>query len=86
MPSSQTIYGIVVMFTLQNAATAADGGQLVLKLFRRIEEGLNPDLEIGRFITEKTDFKNKMSIHLVESVLVVFCPYTFVYCVHSQTT
>ena len=30
MPSSQTIYGIVVMFTLQNAATVADGGQLVL--------------------------------------------------------
>ena len=29
MPSSQTIYGIVVMFTLQNAATDA-GGQLVL--------------------------------------------------------
>ena len=30
MPSSQTIYGIVVMFTLQNAATAAEGGPLIL--------------------------------------------------------
>lgn len=30
MPSSQTIYGIVVMFTLQGAATVADGEQLVL--------------------------------------------------------
>jgi len=30
MPSSQTIYGIVVMFTLQNAATDPDSGQLVL--------------------------------------------------------
>ena len=30
MPSSQTIYGIVVMFTLQNAATDAESGQLVL--------------------------------------------------------
>ena len=29
MPSSQTIYGIVVMFTLQGAATA-DNGQLIL--------------------------------------------------------
>ena len=30
MPSSQTIYGIVVMFTLQNAATDPDSGQLIL--------------------------------------------------------
>ncbi|MFV1967460.1 MAG: ATP synthase subunit C [Pirellulaceae bacterium] len=30
MPSSQTIYGIVVMFTLQNAATDSDSGQVVL--------------------------------------------------------
>ncbi len=30
MPSSQTIYGIVVMFTLQAAATNSDSGQLVL--------------------------------------------------------
>ena len=30
MPSSQTIYGIVVMFSLQNAATDADSGRLVL--------------------------------------------------------
>ena len=30
MPSSQTIYGIVVMFSLQNAATNEASGQLVL--------------------------------------------------------
>jgi V/A-type H+-transporting ATPase subunit K len=30
MPSSQTIYGIVVMFTLQNAATDPNSGQIVL--------------------------------------------------------
>jgi maltose alpha-D-glucosyltransferase/alpha-amylase len=28
----------------------------VLKLFRRLVEGTNPDLEIGRFLTEKTSF------------------------------
>lgn len=27
-----------------------------LKLFRRLEEGINPELEIGRFLTEKTSF------------------------------
>jgi maltose alpha-D-glucosyltransferase/alpha-amylase len=27
-------------------------------LFRRLEEGLNPDLEIGSFLTERTEFRN----------------------------
>ena len=30
------------------------GDVLVLKLMRRLEEGVNPELEIGRFLTEKT--------------------------------
>jgi len=29
------------------------GNKLFLKLFRRLDEGINPDLEIGRFLTEK---------------------------------
>jgi len=34
------------------------GDKLILKLFRRLADGLNPDLEIGRFLTEKTSFEN----------------------------
>jgi maltose alpha-D-glucosyltransferase / alpha-amylase len=32
--------------------------RLVLKMFRRLEEGLNPDLEIGSFLTVKTSYRN----------------------------
>jgi maltose alpha-D-glucosyltransferase/alpha-amylase len=32
------------------------GRRLLLKLFRRLEAGTNPDFEIGRYLTEQTDF------------------------------
>src|SRR5205823_3253636 len=32
------------------------GERLMLKVFRRLEEGVNPELEVGRFLTEKTNF------------------------------
>jgi maltose alpha-D-glucosyltransferase / alpha-amylase len=32
--------------------------RLVLKLFRRLEEGINPELEVGRFLTDRTVFKH----------------------------
>jgi maltose alpha-D-glucosyltransferase/alpha-amylase len=34
------------------------GDRLIFKMFRRIEEGTNPELEIGRFLTERTAFKH----------------------------
>lgn len=34
------------------------GDRMIMKLFRRQQIGPNPDTEIGRFLTEKTDFRN----------------------------
>lgn len=36
--------------------SAVAGDKLVLKLLRRLEPGVNPDLEIGRFLTEQRHF------------------------------
>ncbi|MBI5894477.1 MAG: alpha-amylase, partial [Desulfobacterales bacterium] len=37
----------------QNNTSVAFGDRMVLKLFRRLQEGTNPDLEIGRYLTRK---------------------------------
>src|SRR5262249_14237516 len=34
------------------------GDRAIMKLFRRVEPGVNPDLEIGRFFAERSNFSN----------------------------
>jgi maltose alpha-D-glucosyltransferase/alpha-amylase len=42
----------------QSNTSVMYGNQLFLKLYRKLEEGMNPDLEIGKFLTENTPFVN----------------------------
>jgi len=47
-----------VMSAEQSNSSVVYEKRLVLKIFRRLEQGLNPDLEIGAFLTAKTSFRN----------------------------
>lgn len=47
-----------VLKTEQSNTSLIYGNEFFFKLYRRLEEGMNPDLEIGRFLTEKESFPN----------------------------
>lgn len=42
----------------QSNSSVVYGDQFILKIFRRVEEGIHPDLEIGRFLTSVAHFGN----------------------------
>ena len=48
--------------TEQSNTTALVGNQYVVKLFRRLEPGVNPEIEVGRFLTDIAKFDNAPSL------------------------
>jgi len=47
-----------VVKTEQANTSVVYGDRFILKLFRRLEPETNPDLELGRFLTEERAFRN----------------------------
>ncbi|MGR3757552.1 MAG: maltose alpha-D-glucosyltransferase [Tranquillimonas sp.] len=45
-----------LMSAEQSNASIAFGSEIILKLYRRLQEGLQPDVAIPRFLTEETEF------------------------------
>lgn len=53
LPAAEAPGEPAIMKAEQSNTSVVYGNRLILKLFRRLEEGTNPDLEIGRFLTER---------------------------------
>ncbi len=51
-----------IMKAEQSNTSVVYGDRFILKLFRRLEAGINPDLEIGRFLTERASFTHIPSV------------------------
>lgn len=49
-PASESI---AIIGAEQSNTSIAFGDRMILKIFRRLQEGTNPDLEIGRYLTRK---------------------------------
>jgi len=53
-----TIQNVRAVDTEQSNTTALVGSDYVVKLFRRLEAGVNPEIELGRFLTDTVAFPN----------------------------
>jgi maltose alpha-D-glucosyltransferase/alpha-amylase len=54
--TEEDVFRISRMSAEQSNTSIVYGDKLILKLFRRIQAGINPDFEIGRHLTEKVGF------------------------------
>jgi maltose alpha-D-glucosyltransferase / alpha-amylase len=56
--SNQQIEHTRVLKAEQSNTSILYGNEYFFKLYRRLDEGINPDLEMGRFLTEQAGFHN----------------------------
>jgi maltose alpha-D-glucosyltransferase / alpha-amylase len=61
-PASAGVLKPKPMGVEQSNSSIIYGDRLVLKAFRHIEPGINPDLEIGRFLSERVHFPHTPSV------------------------
>jgi maltose alpha-D-glucosyltransferase/alpha-amylase len=54
--SGTTVLEPRLMRAEQSNTSVVYGDLFILKLYRRLEEGINPDLEIGRYLTDECNF------------------------------
>ncbi|HQH26690.1 MAG TPA: alpha-glucosidase C-terminal domain-containing protein, partial [Oligoflexia bacterium] len=54
----ETLGEISLMPVTQSNTTVNFGSRLLLKVFRRLDEGVNPELETSRFLADETSFRN----------------------------
>jgi len=57
-PADLPLHDSQVIKAEQSNTSLIYGREYFLKLFRRLDEGINPDLEIGKFLTEHAGFAN----------------------------
>jgi maltose alpha-D-glucosyltransferase/alpha-amylase len=55
--NGSSLFDSRVLKAEQSNSSVLYGNQLFFKLYRRLDEGVNPDLEISRFLTENTNFR-----------------------------
>jgi maltose alpha-D-glucosyltransferase / alpha-amylase len=46
----------------QTNSSIVYGDRFILKLFRQLEDGINPDLEVGRFLSERVKFRSTPAV------------------------
>ncbi len=55
---AERVENVRAVETEQSNTTALVGERFVVKLFRRLEVGINPEIELGRFLTDVAQFEN----------------------------